>query len=79
MLLSKVEKMLKSKTSFEKSNNIKIQSAVETPEETTLRIMRCIKEFELRNKMFNKKRNTFDDFAKALTKQDKEFTEQMIN
>ena len=60
-MLSKVEKMLKSKTSFEKSNNIKNQSAVETPEETTLRIMRCIKEFELRDKVYNKKNEPEDD------------------
>ena len=60
-MLSKVEKMLKSKTSFEKSNNIKNQSAVETPEETTLRIRRCIKEFELRDKVYNKKNEPEDD------------------
>lgn len=77
-MLSKVEKMLKLKTSFEKSKNIKNQSAVETPEETTLQIMRCIKEFELRDKVFNKKRDTFDNFARALSQLDKELGEEMI-
>ena len=76
-LLSKVEKMLKYKTSFEKSNNIKVSSAPEIPEETTLRIMKCVKEFELRDKVFNQKRDTFDDFARMLSQQDKELSEQI--
>ena len=65
-LFTLINKMVACKSTYEKAINMRLQTHAETPKETSLRIMSFIAEFELRDKIFNKKLDSDEDFQNAL-------------
>ena len=61
-----VNKMLDSKTTYENSNDLRVHTPLETPEQTTMQILNCIAEFELRDQKINQKLKRDDNIENAL-------------
>ena len=71
-LFTLINKMVACKSTYEKAINMRLQTHAETPKETALRIMSFISEFELRDKVINKKLDSDENFQSALTQQEEE-------
>ena len=57
--------------------DLRVHSAPETPKQTTMRILKFISEFELRDKKINKKLERDEEIQDELKQQDEELKEEI--